>query len=600
MISVFILPMERVGIVAFRYLSLLGCGLLLGYWAPQAEAAAPTPIPTPDEPLFSDVSEAAGLDFVHFNGMSGEFYFPEMTGQGGALFDYDNDGDLDIYLVQGAMLGAGKTLADALFPPRNVPPRDRLYRNDTTLGKNGISTLRFTDVTEESKLRVEDYGMGVATADYDNDGWVDLYITNYGANRLLHNNGDGTFSDVTATAGVADQHWSTSATFFDYDRDGWLDLYVANYIDYAPERNKRCYAKSSRQDYCGPSAFKPQADRLFKNRGDGTFEDVTTQVLQGYKAGPGLGVVAADFNGDGWPDLYVANDGVPNQLWLNQQGKGFVDDALFAGVAVNGDGMAEASMGVDAGDFDGDGDPDLFMTHLAGETNTLYRNDGSGLFEDQTLAVGLAAVSFPYTSFGTAWFDYDNDGWLDLLALNGAVRVVESLARKGDAYPLHQPNQLFQNHGGKRFSEITGSQVSAFKISEVSRGAAIGDLDNDGDPDLVVFNNNGRARLLRNNNGNNNRWLGLRLMDKKGMRDLVGARVEAMLPKRPAIWRRARSDGSYCSANDSRVLIGLGDGPPPEAVRIHWPDGSVEVLEQPQIGRYTTLHQGWSRKEKAK
>ena len=585
-----------------RPLTLAGLGLLVGAsLAAPAAAAGPGPGPGPREALFSDVSQQAGLDFVHFNGMSGELYFPEMTGQGGGVFDYDNDGDLDVYLVQGAMLGPGKTLGDALFPPIRTPPRDRLLRNDTVVAADGSRTLRFTDVTEASGIDGRDYGMGVAAGDFDGDGWVDLYVTNYGDNRLLRNQGDGTFADVTAASGTADDRWGTSASFFDYDRDGRLDLYVANYVEYDPAANKRCYSPSSRHDYCGPSGFPPQPDRLFHNLGEGRFEDVTTRMLRGYQPGPGLGVVAADLNGDGWSDLYVANDGAANQLWINQAGQGFVEDALFAGVAVNMDGQAEASMGVDAGDFDGDGDEDLFMTHLQGETNTLYVNDGAGLFEDRTLALGLAAASFPYTAFGTAWLDVDGDGWLDLLVLNGAVQVIEALARQKDPYPLHQPNQLFLNvprpgaPGARRFQAVEGEALGPLALSEVSRGAAFGDLDNDGDQDVVVFNNNGPARLLRNDTGQRNHWIGLRLVDRSGRRDMLGARAEAVFPDRPALWRRVRADGSYCSSNDPRVLLGVGPGPGPTQVRIHWPDGEVEVWEDPRLDRYTTLRQGWTK-----
>jgi hypothetical protein len=425
--------------------------------------------------MFIGVSRTVGLDFVHFNGMSGACYLPEMTGQGGAFVDYDNDGDLDVYLVQGAMLGADKTLADALFPPREAQPRDRLFRNDLTVSADGARTLRFVDVTDAAGIRVDDYGMGVATGDFDNDGWMDLYVTNFGPNRMLRNDGDGTFTEVSDETGTADPSRSTSAAFVDYDRDGWLDLYVANYVAYSLERNVLCYARSSRRDYCGPLAFAPSRDRLFHNRRDGTFEDVTGKVLAGYRPGPGLGVVSADFNGDGWVDLYVANDGAPNQLWLNQQGRSFREDALFAGAGVNRDGQPEASMGVDAGEFDGDADEDLFMTHLMGETNTLYVNDRSALFEDRTNDLGLGAASFPYTAFGVAWLDYDNDGWLDLLVMNGTVRVLEPLARTGERYPLDQPNQLFHDRQERVFTDVTALAGPAFSVAKVSRGAAFAD-----------------------------------------------------------------------------------------------------------------------------
>jgi hypothetical protein len=544
------------------------------------------------EPLFTDVAKATGLDFVHFNGMSGEFYFPEMTGQGGGFIDFDNDGDLDVYCIQGNMLGKGKTFKDALYPPRDPNPRDRLFRNDLTVHKNGKPVLRFKDVTDKIKLKITDYGMGVAAGDFNNDGWIDLYITNYGPNRMLYNNGNGTFRDVTAKTGTGDALWGTSALVFDYDRDGWLDLFVANYVYFDIAKNKRCFATSSRRDYCGPSAFPPQKDRFYRNRGDGTFEDVTDKVLIGYKPGAGLGAVALDVNKDGWLDFYVANDGSANQLWINQKGKSFMDDALFAGAALNQDGRAEASMGIGAADFDGDGDEDIFLAHLMGETNTLYVNNGKGLFEDRTIALGLSAASFPYTSFGSNFIDYDNDGWLDLFVVSGAVRIIESLAAAGDRYPLHQPNQLFRNEGGKRFVDVTKQAGKDLVRSEVSRGAAFGDVDNDGDMDVLVFNNNGPARLYLNNTGQNNKWLGLRLLDEKKKRDLLGTLVALKRKGKPTLWRRVRTSGSYCSANDPRILFGLGSSDVVDAVEILWPDDSKEVWKKPVTMKYTTLVKG--------
>jgi len=543
-------------------------------------------------PLFTDIAKQSGLDFVHFNGMSGEFYFPEMTGQGGGFIDYDNDGDLDVYLIQGNMLGPGKTFKDAKYPPRDPNPRDRLFRNDLTVGADGERTPRFVDVTDKSKLKITDYGMGVTAADFNNDGWVDLYITNYGPNRMLFNNGDGTFTDVTARTGTGDTLWGTSAAAFDYDRDGWLDLYVANYVDFDLAKNKKCYAKSSRRDYCGPSAFTPQRDRFYHNKGNGTFEDVTDKVLIGYRPWAGLGVITIDVNNDGWLDFYVANDGHPNQLWINNKGMTFADDALFAGTALNQDGRAEASMGVTAGDFDGDGDEDLFMTHLMGETNTLYVNNGSGLFEDRTIAVGLSAASFPFTAFGTNWIDYDNDGWLDIFVVSGAVRILENQAAAGDPYPLHQPNQVFRSEGGKRFTDVTSLAGKDVVLSEVSRGAVFGDVDNDGDIDVMVCNNNGPVRLYRNNTGQRNRWLGLRLVDPGKKYDMQGTLVVLERKGKPSLRRRVRTCGSYCSSNDPRVLFGLGDSDAVDSVEITWPDGTKETWKKPVPMKYTTLVKG--------
>jgi len=541
-------------------------------------------------PLFEDVTKAVGLDFVHFNGMTGKLYFPEMTGAGGALFDYDNDGDLDLYLVQGSLLGKNDRLSDMLFPPRATPPIDRLYRNDWIKNDQLSGKLSFVDVTEASGIRMAGYGMGVTVADYNNDGWSDLYITQYGTNHLLKNNGDGSFSDVTAQAGVGDRDWGTSAAFFDYDRDGWLDLYVVNYVDYAVDDPKSCYANNSRQDYCGPAGFTPQHDRLFHNLGNGAFEEVSDRLLKNYQPGAGLGVVTADFNADGWSDIYVANDGQANQFWINQGGRHFVEDALFSGIAVNLQGRAEASMGVTVGDYDRDGDPDLFMTHLMGESNTLYNNLGDGLFEDQTLQQGLSSRSVPYTAFGTGWIDYDNDGWLDLLALNGAVHTDESQALQGDPYPLHQPNQFFRNQQGKGFVEQVASS-SPLLLSEVSRGAAFGDIDNDGDQDVVIFNNNGPARLLLNPLGQDRPWSGLILKGTSAKRHMLGAEVTLLAGEKSLLWLKSGTDGSYCSGNDPRLLFAYPDDPKSMKLRIRWPSGVSETHPLPISGRYATFYE---------
>lgn len=542
--------------------------------------------------IFAEIAKATGLDFVHFNGMSGELYFAESIGGGVALFDFDNDGDLDAYLTQGHMLGPGKTLADALFPPKTERPlTDRLFRNDLKVHPDGTRTLRFVDVTEASGIRAHGYGMGVAAGDYDNDGWVDLYVTNFGANQLWHNNSDGTFTDVTEKSGTGHGNWSVSAAFVDYDRDGWLDLYVGNYTDFTPKNNKPCYGPSGARDYCSPKVFGALPDRLYHNRRDGTFEDASETSGITRTFGPALGVVVADFNGDGWPDIYVANDANPNQLWINGKNGKFTDEALLSGTAVNMEGVAEASMGVDAADFDGDGDEDLFMTHLVGETNTIYVNNGEGWFEDRSLATGLAVPSKAFTAFGTAWFDYDNDGWLDLFVANGGVRVVPILVRAGDNYPLHQTNQLFHNLSDGRYREVTAEAGKAFALSEVSRGAGIGDLDNDGDTDILVANNNGPLRLFLNNVGNTHHWLGLRLLDKHG-RDALGSRVEVRRRKGSALWRRVRTDGSYAAANDPRVLVGLGKTVGVSSVRVHWAGGVVEEWAGVPVDRYTTLTEG--------
>ncbi len=518
--------------------------------------------------VFVDRATELGLDFVHRNGMTGALYFPEMTGQGGAMLDFDNDGDLDIYLIQGAQLGDDGKVVTAAPDAAGSDLGDRLFRNDLVATEPGGPRPDFVDVTNQAGLASHGYGMGVATGDFDGDGWTDLYVTNFGPNQLWRNQGDGTFADVSKAAGVDDGLWGTSATFLDYDRDGNLDLYVANYVEFDVARNPRCYATSSRRDYCGPADFPPQTDRLFHNLGNGRFEDRTASALIGYTPAPGLGVAAADMNGDGWQDLFVANDGTLNHLWVNQGDGTFRDDALLAGVALDRHGRAEASMGVALGDVDGDGDEDLFVTHLAGETNTMYLNQGAGLFEDRTNEMGLAVGSLPYTSFGTALLDIDNDGWLDVLIVNGAVRVVESLARTGDPYPLHQRNQLYINQEGSGFVEISDQMGLEFRRSEVSRGAVIGDIDNNGRTDFLIANSNGPARLLVNSDQSGQNWIGFALSQDPGHGGNLDTTVEISPTDRPSRWRWVRTDGSYCSASDPRVRAGLGEADVVDSLKV--------------------------------
>ncbi len=540
--------------------------------------------------VFDEVAKATGLDFTHFNGMTGNFTIAEITGQGVGLLDFDGDGDLDVYLVQGSLLG--DKMSEALFPWRgSEPPMDRLFRNDLKVAADGTRTLHFTDVTQASRIRATGYGMGVATGDFDNDGRIDLYVTNLGHNQLLRNRGDGTFEDVTGKAGADDRRWSTCAAFLDYDRDDNLDLYVSNYLDFESDPKRACYSSSSARDFCGPKAYHPVPDRLLHNRGDGTFEDVTARAGIAKEFGAGFGVVAADFNRDGWVDIYVANDGDPNQLWVNDHDGTFHNEALWSGAAVNAQGKAEASMGVDADDFDDDGDDDLFMTHIMEETNTLFVNDGTGIFEDRTSAAGLASISLSKTGFGTGWLDFDNDGWLDLLVLDGAVLSLPERVRAGDPYPLGQPNYLLRNTGRGTFEPVTNPGAS-FALADVSRGAAFGDVDNDGDTDVVVANNNGPTRLLLNRVGSRSHWLGLELLTGKPARDALGARVQVTLPSGRSLWRRVRTDGSFCSARDPRVLVGLGAATSVKAVRVQWPDGTAESWPGPAVDRYTTLHEG--------
>jgi hypothetical protein len=433
--------------------------------------------------------------------------------------------------------------------------------------------------------------MGVTAADINNDGWKDLYVSNFGANQLFVNSQDGTFTDMALDAGVSDDRWSTSSAFLDYDRDGWLDLYVASYVDFTVKGKKQCYTMSSATDYCGPDAYNPLPDRLFRNKGDGTFEDVSLPAgINGLK-GAGLGVVALDANSDGWIDIYVANDGDPNFLWINQKDGSFVDEALLSGVALNRSGKPEAGMGVDAGDFDSDGDEDLFVTHLMGETNTLYVNLGDSFFEDNTIEAGLHSASFNTTSFGTSWLDFDNDGRLDLLTLSGAVRIIEELARSGDPFPLSQKNQLFHNSGNGVFREVSATAGAAFQIPEVSRGAATGDIDNDGDIDVVILNNSGPARLLLNQSHPGHAWINIRLIGPTG-RDMLGALATLIFPDGTRISRRVRNDGSYCSSRDPRILFGCGSQTLDPSLEVLWPNGETEKWSKLPLKSFWTLRQG--------
>jgi hypothetical protein len=402
------------------------------------------------------------------------------------------------------------------------------------------------------------------------------------------NKGEGKFVDFTQASRTDDQRWSTSASFVDYDRDGWLDLMLVNYAAFTIVNSPTCYSATTAKDYCTPRVFRAPGNRLFHNVRQGEFDDTTVKAGIDREFGHGLGVVTADFNGDGWPDIYVANDGDPNQLWINQKNRTFVNDALLAGAAINRNGQAEAGMGVDAADYDGNGTEDIFITHLMDETNTLYVNLGDGLFEDRTREAGLGMPGRRFTGFGTFFFDYDNDSWLDLFVANGAVQLLPDLVRAKHPFPLGQPNQLFHNTGKGSFVEVLDQLGEELKLLEVSRGAAFGDVDNDGDTDFLVTNNNGPARLFLNQIGNRNHWLGLRLVGKGG-RDMLGAYVEIVTAKNKVLRRRVRTDGSYLSANDPRVLVGLGSASSVKLVRVGWPDGTSEEFKDVLVDKYTTL-----------
>ncbi|MDX1745187.1 MAG: CRTAC1 family protein [Halobacteriales archaeon] len=554
-----------------------------------AETTEGQPEACVDGPVFEDRATGSGLRFVHWNGMTGNYYLPEITGSGLGVLDFDGDGDLDVYLVQMNLLAPDETVSDAILPPPGeVPLTDRLYRNDSRPG-DGSSGLRFVDVTGEAGLEdATGYGMGIAAGDLSNDGVVDLYLTNLGPNQLWIGGEDGRFRELAATAGAQDRRWSVPALLFDLDRDGRLDLFVGSYVDFRIGTHRVCQTATGAPDWCGPLSYDPTPDRLFRNLGDGRFADVTQTAGLGDATGAALGALAVDVDGDRWLDIYVANDQTENFLWMNGGEGTFANDAPLAGAAVSGEGRPQASMGVDAADVDEDGDFDLFMTHLTDEPNTFYLNDGQGNFLDASQPSGLGMESWEMTGFGTGFVDYDNDGRLDVLAVNGAVRAIPEQMGPDEPYPLRQSKQLFRNLGGGRFQEVTERGGEVLGIEEVSRGAAFGDIEGDGDSDVVVNNSNGPARLLVNDCGHRNRWIGLEVIDGHG-REALGATVILDLGDGSRLIRRVHTDGSFASSSDPRVLIGLAGRTDPESVTVTWPDGDRTRYRGPRVGGYQRL-----------
>jgi hypothetical protein len=526
---------------------------------------------------FAESASDVGLVFTHITGETGQYYMPSQMGAGAALFDYDNDGDLDVFLVQGGAIGPGASIGPS--------QTSRLFRNDLAGGK-----LRFTDVTERAGVGLRSYGMGAAVGDYDGDGDLDLLVTSFGPETLYRNNGDGTFTDVTNAAGVSDDLWSTSAAFVDYDRDGDLDLFVANYVDFAIANNKMCHDSIGTRDYCSPRVYRAVPDRFYRNLGNGRFENATESAGISKADGNGLGVSVGDYNGDGWFDLYVANDATPNQLWINRRDGTFADEGMISGSAVNAAGNPEGSMGIASGDFDQDGDEDLFVSNIIGETFAFYESDGRGSFEDVRARVGLAAPTAAFTGFGTDWFDYDNDGWLDLFVANGAVNIIES--QRGQPTPFRMRNLLFRNTGAGRFEETSPAAGPAFARAEIGRGAAFGDVDNDGDVDILVTNNGGPVRLLVNQADASGKSLQVRVEQASRERFALGAWVGLERAGRKTLWRRVKTDGSYLSASDSRVHFGLGPAASVDAIVVKWPDGQQERWTSLKVERFVTLRRG--------
>jgi hypothetical protein len=500
------------------------------------------------------------VTFTHYNGAKGEKYLVETMGSGAAFLDYNNDGYLDLYAVNGAeMSGEG------------VSPGNVLYRNNRD--------RTFTDVTDQAGVRGNRYyGMGVCVADYDNDGDQDIYLTNFGPNVLYRNNGNATFTDVTALAGIGDARWGSSCAFADYDNDGDLDLYVANYLDFAQaKKNVWCGRhEEGFRTYCHPDNFDGVASVLYRNNGNGTFTDVTEAAGVLNPAGKGLGVVFGDYDNDGDVDLYVANDSVANFLYRNNGNGTFTEVGVLSGVAYDGEGKAEAGMGVDFADYDNDGLLDIFVTNFDFETNTLYRNQGNSLFIDITDLVGLGQDREPYMGWGTKLLDYDNDGSKDLFVANGHLQ--DNIHLYNDVMTYAQGNQLFHNKGRGRFVEVTLSSGPGLLSKRVGRGVAFGDYDNDGDTDIFIVNNNQPATLLRNDGGNRNHWLMVKTVGTKSNREGIGARVKVEAGGLTQV-AEVRSGSSYLSQNDLRLLFGLGSSAKVDRVEVRWPSGTVETVE---------------------
>jgi hypothetical protein len=520
---------------------------------------------------FRDVTAQAGIHFTHNNGAFGKKWLPETMGPGCAFLDYDNDGYEDILLVNGDDW-PGHVKASTTM---------HLYHN------NHDGT--FTDVTRKAGLAVPMFGMGVAVGDYDNDGFDDIFVTAAGQSRLFHNNGNGTFTDVTKTAGMAGPaEFSTSAAWVDYDRDGKLDLIVANYVQWTPETDLYCTLDGAHKSYCTPESYKGNPLRVWHNLGGGKFEDATQKSGLGDPTSKSLGIAVLDANGDGWPDLLLANDTQPNKLYLNKQNGTFEEKAVAAGVAFSEDGVARAGMGVDAGDYDRSGRPSLIITNFANQMLSLYHNEGHGLFVDEAPRSEVGRNTLVTLGFGCFFFDYDNDGWPDIFVADGHIENEIERVQKRVSYA--EPPHLFRNLGGGKFQEVTKDVGAAFASPKVARGAAYGDFDNDGALDVLVTTNAGRAWLFHNEGGANHS-LRIKLKGTKSNRDGIGAvvRVQAGNDKQ---WQMLRSGSSYLSQSELVLTFGLGQQTKVDAIEVQWPGGQVDRIAQTAGDQTVTIEEG--------
>jgi len=521
---------------------------------------------TPPVIEFEDVTAKSGIRFQHQASRTTRKYLPESMGAGVAIFDYDNDGWQDLFFVNGAKLQ--DPMPRGSSPDKSDPSYwNRLYHNN----RDGT----FTDITEKAGLPGRLYGMGVATGDYDNDGNVDLLVSNLGGNILYHNNGDGTFTDVTAEAGVGGSGWCTGACFVDYDRDGRLDLIVSRYVQWDFSDVYCGDHRPGYRAYCHPDQFEPITHLMFHNKGDGTFTDVSKKCGIASSLGKGLGVAIDDFDGDGWPDIFVANDSVAEQLFRNNHDGTFTEVALISGLGYDQNGRAFAGMGADFGDYKNTGWPSVFVNALANQKYKLFRND-KGTFDDVTDSTGLGASTMSHSGWGAKWIDYDNDGWLDLFVAQG--HVMDNIQLTEPTLRYLEPPLLLRNDQG-RFSNVSPQGGSIFTTPIAARGAAFGDLDNDGRLDVAINCNDGPAIILHNRGGNGNHWLILNLTGTASNRDAIGSKIRLVSDSGQQQTRYVSTAGSYISASDKRAHFGLGSSKKIRLIEITWPSGLVQRLE---------------------